>query len=46
MFIDYKLIYFQLISQGYTRQSALKLIDEYVDSCINIHFLIKSKMKK
>lgn len=39
-------IFLQLIFQGYTKEEALKITNNYIDSCINISFLIKSKMKK
>ncbi len=39
-------IFLQLIFQGYSKEEALKITNYYIDSCINISFLIKSKMKK
>ena len=38
-------VFIGLIFQGYSKQEALIITNNYIDSCINIQFKIKSKMK-
>ena len=39
-------VFIGLIFQGYSKEEALKITNNYIDSCINIQFKIKSKIKK
>ena len=37
-------VFLQLIFQGYSKEDALHITNNYINSCPNIQFLIKSKM--
>jgi len=40
------IIFLELVFKGYSKEDAIQITNNYINSCLNIQFLIKSKMKK